>query len=134
MATSRLSLLRAAPAHLRSIREASFVPDLSQAQLDVIAEATDAVVDDDPTRLAAILGGVDALQRWRQLHPELRAGLTAPPGPPWEWSLDPVAVSSSPHRVHVAVPISTAAHNLRLELILTGASSGRWVATIHDLT
>jgi hypothetical protein len=110
------------------------VPDLSPSQLDAILDATRAVVDRDPTRLTDLLGGADALKRWSSGEEQFGAELSMPPGPPSEWAIEALVVSSSRHLVHVVVPVSSDGSDLQLELLLTMAGAAEWVATIHSLT
>lgn len=110
---------------------------LSDAQLAVVADAVDAVVERDPTRLSRLLGDADALYTWTRDHGEWdEIELARPPGDPCEWNLDTVDIAVKPAQVHVVVEMWTRQEgrsDLSLELTLRADASDGWTAHIHDL-
>ena len=83
---------------------------LSDEQLAAIADAVEAVVERDPTRLVGLVGDgdADALYSWtRDYGAWDQVELVRPPGAPREWPLRATEIAGQPPQVHVVVPMWT---------------------------
>lgn len=109
---------------------------LTKAQLEVVVEAVDAVVEEDPTRLSRLVDDADALYTWTRDYGRWDVvHLVRPPGEPRDWAIEAVNISGET-QLHVTVGMWTREEgrsDLSLEVLLSAHGSGTWAAQLLDL-